>query len=87
MIQDNPARLVATPKLPKRLPAVLSAEEMNAFLDGLGVPASRAAQSVAGQAAAARNEARERFGSPLCCSSAIARCSNCFMPRACASAS
>src|ERR1700691_3834205 len=36
MIQDNPARLVATPKLPKRIPAVLSAEEMNAFLDGLG---------------------------------------------------
>jgi integrase/recombinase XerC len=35
MIHDNPARLVATPKLPKRLPAVLSAEEMNAFLDQL----------------------------------------------------
>jgi integrase/recombinase XerC len=36
MIRDNPARLVATPKLPKRLPTVLSAEEMNAFLDQLG---------------------------------------------------
>ncbi len=36
LIRDNPARLVATPKLPKRLPAVLSAEEMNAFLDVLG---------------------------------------------------
>ena len=35
MIRDNPARLVATPKLPKRLPTVLSAEEMNAFLDQL----------------------------------------------------
>jgi len=35
MIPGNPARLVATPKLPKRLPSVLSAEEMNAFLDGL----------------------------------------------------
>jgi len=35
MIQDNPARLVATPKLPKRIPAVLSAEEMNTFLDGI----------------------------------------------------
>ena len=33
LVQDNPARLVATPRLPKRLPAVLSAEEMNAFLD------------------------------------------------------
>ena len=35
LVKDNPARLVATPKLPKRLPAVLSAEEMNAFLDQL----------------------------------------------------
>ena len=33
MVKDNPARLVATPKLPIRIPAVLSAEEMNAFLD------------------------------------------------------
>ena len=36
MVDGNPARLVATPKLPKRLPSVLSAEEMNAFLDQLG---------------------------------------------------
>jgi len=35
LIRDNPARLVATPRLPKRLPAVLSAEEMNAFLNEL----------------------------------------------------
>lgn len=33
LVRDNPARLVSTPKLPKRLPSVLSAEEMNAFLD------------------------------------------------------
>ena len=32
---QNPARLVSTPKLPKRVPRVLSAEEMNGFLDGL----------------------------------------------------
>jgi integrase/recombinase XerC len=31
----NPARLVATPKLPKRIPSVLSAEDLNAFLDGV----------------------------------------------------
>jgi integrase/recombinase XerC len=31
----NPARLVATPKLPKRIPAVLSAEDLNAFLDSV----------------------------------------------------
>ena len=36
ILRDNPARLVATPKLPKRLPAVLTAEEMNNFLDSLG---------------------------------------------------
>src|SRR6266851_7103797 len=33
MRKDNPARLVAMPKLPKRLPSVLSAEELNTFLD------------------------------------------------------
>jgi integrase/recombinase XerC len=32
-LEENPARLVATPKLPKRVPNVLSAEEMNTFLD------------------------------------------------------
>jgi integrase/recombinase XerC len=35
-LQENPARLVATPKLPKRIPSVLSAEEMNGFLNQLG---------------------------------------------------
>jgi len=34
-IKDSPARLVPTPKLPKRIPSVLSAEEMNGFLDQL----------------------------------------------------
>src|SRR5277367_3411531 len=33
---QNPARLVATPKLPKRVPRVLTAEELNGFLDNLG---------------------------------------------------
>jgi len=33
IILQNPAKLVSTPKLPKRVPRVLSAEEMNAFLD------------------------------------------------------
>jgi len=43
-LNENPARLVATPKLPKRVPAVLSAEEMNGFLNqlsGSGKPAGR----------------------------------------------
>ena len=35
LIKDNPARLVATPKLPKRIPSVLSAEELNGFLNQL----------------------------------------------------
>jgi integrase/recombinase XerC len=35
VLKENPARLVPTPKLPKRIPAVLSAEEMNSFLDQL----------------------------------------------------
>jgi len=33
---QNPARLVATPKLPKRVPHILTAEELNGFLDSLG---------------------------------------------------
>ncbi len=40
LLTQNPARLVASPKLPKRIPAVLSAEEMGGFLDSLsGTPA------------------------------------------------
>jgi integrase/recombinase XerC len=34
-LEENPARLVPTPKLPKRIPSVLSAEEMNGFLNQL----------------------------------------------------
>src|SRR5258707_11697426 len=35
VLKENPARLVPTPKLPKRIPSVLSAEEMNGFLNQL----------------------------------------------------
>jgi integrase/recombinase XerC len=35
LLKENPARLIPTPKLPKRLPSVLSAEEINAFLNQL----------------------------------------------------
>jgi integrase/recombinase XerC len=44
MLKENPARLVPTPKLPKRIPSVLTAEEMNGFLNRLaemGASASR----------------------------------------------
>jgi integrase/recombinase XerC len=39
-LKENPARLVPTPKLPKRIPSVLSAEEMNGFLNQLAGIAS-----------------------------------------------
>jgi len=35
IVKQNPARLVSTPKLPKRVPPILTAEEMSNFLDGL----------------------------------------------------
>jgi integrase/recombinase XerC len=38
LLKENPARLVPTPKLPKRIPNVLSAEEMSGFLDQLARP-------------------------------------------------
>jgi integrase/recombinase XerC len=43
VVKQNPARLVSTPKLPKRVPRVLTAEEMNGFLDNIlgGVATSK----------------------------------------------
>ena len=35
-LKESPARLVPTPKLPKRIPSVVSAEEMNGFLNHVG---------------------------------------------------
>jgi len=53
ILRENPARLVATPKLPKRVPSVLTAEEINGFLDSLahaeetpGGPAARGSSAV-----------------------------------------
>jgi integrase/recombinase XerC len=45
LLKESPARLVPTPKLPKRIPSVLSAEEMNIFLNQLSPvqPAARGA--------------------------------------------
>src|SRR5215831_1616594 len=34
VVEQNPAKLVATPKLPKKLPRVPTTEEMNSVLDG-----------------------------------------------------
>jgi integrase/recombinase XerC len=45
VLKENPARLVPTPKLPKRIPSVLSAEEMNGFLNQLALdPSVRASK-------------------------------------------
>jgi integrase/recombinase XerC len=46
LVVRNPARMVATPKLAKRIPSVLSAGDLNMFLDGVvakpaGVPSRR----------------------------------------------
>ncbi len=65
LLRENPARLVATPKLPKRIPSVLSAEEINAFLDQLariglraaGPPATRSrAEEIHGRGRSPRDE-------------------------------
>jgi integrase/recombinase XerC len=42
LVLRNPARMVATPKLPKRIPAVVSAEDLNAFLDSVEARPRRA---------------------------------------------
>ncbi len=43
ILNENPARLVPTPKLPKRIPMVLSAEEMSRFLDQMAGTSGRGA--------------------------------------------
>jgi len=64
LLKQDPARLVASPKLPKRVPSVLSEEEMNLFLNEVadmektrarGTPSARAqTRSVAPSARSAR---------------------------------
>src|SRR6267142_2309110 len=71
-LNENPARLVATPKLPKRVPAVLSAEEMNGFLNqlsGSGMPAGRVSGGKK-QRAANGSVAMKRQGVPDKCQEA-----------------
>jgi integrase/recombinase XerC len=43
--KSNPARLVSTPKLPKRVPRVLTAEELNGFLDNVASPPRKGARA------------------------------------------
>jgi len=56
LVRENPARFVPRPKLPKRVPRVLTAEEMNGFLDclghGIGGPQSRSGRHRIGRSSA-----------------------------------
>jgi integrase/recombinase XerC len=59
LIKENPARLVPTPKLPKRVPSVLSAEEMNTFLNelaGMGPAVGGSLPTKAGKATSVREK-------------------------------
>jgi integrase/recombinase XerC len=60
LLAENPARLVPTPKLPKRIPAILSAEEMSSFLDQLA-----GAQKKQGISTAPRSAKRKTVGKSL----------------------
>src|SRR5580658_6584622 len=60
-LKENPARLVPTPKLPKRIPSVLSAEEMNGFLNQL---ADMGPASGSGGEAPKKNSRRKASASP-----------------------
>ncbi|HWF38852.1 MAG TPA: tyrosine recombinase XerC [Candidatus Acidoferrales bacterium] len=55
---QNPAKLVATPKLPKRVPRVLSADEMSGFLDKI-------AQGVAIGKRTPKRSAKAKLGEQL----------------------
>ena len=56
---QNPARLVKTPKLPKRVPRVLTAEELSNFLDTLGESAAKQGQRK--RPAGARSQQRAKI--------------------------
>jgi integrase/recombinase XerC len=61
-LKESPARLVPTPKLPKRIPAVLSAEEMNGFLNhlaGIVSPAVEGPEKTERRKRAAHEEVQE----------------------------
>jgi integrase/recombinase XerC len=57
ILKDNPARLVPTPKLPKRVPSVLSAEEMNGFLNQLASAGTLSSSSNASERRPEENRA------------------------------
>jgi integrase/recombinase XerC len=64
LLVENPARLVPTPKLPKRIPPVLSAEEMNGFLNQLAEMGATASGGRAPEPAGKRRRAGGEAESP-----------------------
>jgi integrase/recombinase XerC len=72
-LKENPARLVPTPKLPKRIPSVLSAEEMNVFLNqlagsgqaGNGTPSSSKRQVRLSMRSSAKQQGGQTRSSPV----------------------
>ena len=62
LIKENPARLVPTPKLPKRVPSVLSAEEMSLFLNELAGAGPAAGGSLPGEAGKATSARGKKAG-------------------------
>lgn len=64
LLRENPARFVPRPKLPKRVPRVLTAEELNGFLDslahGIGARHSRPRNGSIGRSPEEAKEALKR---------------------------
>ena len=60
LVENNPALLVSTPKLPKHLPRVPGVEELNRVMNSLEGPGSRAQGSGDGDAEAATWPERDR---------------------------
>jgi integrase/recombinase XerC len=65
LLEESPARLVPTPKLPKRIPSVLSAEEMNVFLNQLSPPPAAAKPAGGSPAEKVLRRNGSRGSSPL----------------------
>src|SRR5262245_133999 len=59
-LKENPARLVPTPKLPKRIPSVLSAEEMNGFLNQLALDPAASRPKRSGPAVKSQSQEETR---------------------------
>jgi len=59
-LEENPARLVRTPRLPRRVPSVFTAEQINRFLDALAAARTRPGRSEKLDAQSARVRRRDR---------------------------